>query len=67
MNRIGSAVNGLAESWVERCEKSKMGPDAKEGCYFLASPFAMTTVPAADNYLWVRSCSNKSIARGSLD
>jgi hypothetical protein len=42
-------------------EKSK-AVDAKEGCYFSASLFAMLTTAA---YLLVNSSSKRSIARGS--
>jgi uncharacterized protein (DUF983 family) len=41
MNRIGSAVSGLDDSWVEIWEKSTNVPDAEEGCYFGASLFAI--------------------------
>ena len=47
MNSTGRAVRGLDESCAEMCEKSTIARDAKEGCYFRASLFAMITLPAA--------------------
>jgi hypothetical protein len=41
MKSTGKAVNGLDESCAEMCEKSTIVRDAKEGCYFPASLFAM--------------------------
>jgi hypothetical protein len=41
MNSTGRAVSGLEESCAEMCEKSTIVRDAKEGCYFRASLFAM--------------------------
>lgn len=43
MNKTGSAVRGLEESCADRWEKSTITRDAKQGCYFEASPFAMIT------------------------
>jgi hypothetical protein len=51
MNRIGRAVKGLDESCAEMCEKSTIARDAKEGCYFRASPFAMIASAARDLFL----------------
>ena len=51
MNRIGRAVKGLDESCAEMCEKSTIVRDAKEGCYFRASPFAMIAAPDASLFL----------------
>jgi hypothetical protein len=41
MKSTGRAVKGLDESCAEICEKSTIARDAKEGCYFRASLFAM--------------------------
>jgi hypothetical protein len=41
MNKSGSAVSGLEESCADRWEKSTITRDAKQGCYFEASLFAM--------------------------
>src|SRR5438477_5310049 len=77
MNRMGSAVSGLDESWLEMCEKSTVHRNAKEGCYSLASLFAMIAAERnpcagssqdhAANYFFVSSSSKRSIARGSCD
>jgi hypothetical protein len=66
MNSTGRAVKGLDESCAEMCEKSTIAQDAKEGCYFRASLFAMIATPNL-SYFFVSSCSNKSSARGSPD
>jgi hypothetical protein len=42
-----------------------MIPDAEEGCYFLASLFAI--IGATRGYFFVNNSSNKSIARLSPD
>ena len=63
MKRIGSAVSGFADSCVEICEKSTIVLNAEEGCYLEASLFAI--IYKRQNYFFVRSSSNKSIARGS--
>ena len=51
MNSTGRAVRGLDESCAEICEKSTIARDAKEGCYFRASPFAMITACGASLFL----------------
>jgi hypothetical protein len=47
MKSTGRAVKGLDESCAEMCEKSTIARDAKEGCYFRASLFAMIAAPDA--------------------
>jgi hypothetical protein len=48
MKSTGRAVRGLDESCAEMCEKSTIARDAKEGCYFRASLFAMMPLPYSD-------------------
>ncbi len=51
MKSTGNAVSGLEESCAEMCEKSTIARDAKEGCYFGASLFAMIAAPDSGLFL----------------